>query len=229
MTPERPRPKHPKTREKVDKVNNLLADNPTLTLKKIAELMGVQPVLIRKWKSLGWLDHITLAQARRDPDLIDEIAPQAVVNPVLEKIRAEKRARKKHEPPRPRGRPPKYQPPPPKRPTYDDDDDSGNTVSGDVAMRAKGKAFSELSFEELLAMGKDLKMSELRALIKQHILKSLSDSKSVANYATALRQMANVQDVELDEVYEREQLFHVYVPKEDDPDKINILEVDPID
>lgn len=83
--------------------------------------------------------------------------------------------------------------------------------------------------DSLIAKGKDLKVSQLRSLIKAHLMMSVSDSKAVSNYAAGLKALAGVQDVELEDIYENEQLIKIYVPQEDSLILSDVVEVDQIE
>lgn len=84
------------------------------------------------------------------------------------------------------------------------------------------------SLESLIAKGKDLKISEIRALVKSHLVAQVSDSKAVSNFAAGLRALSGVQDVELEDIYETENMIRIYVPAEDAL-PVDILEVDTIE
>lgn len=84
------------------------------------------------------------------------------------------------------------------------------------------------SLEGLIAKGKDLKISEIRALVKAHLVAQVGDAKAVSNYAAGLKALSGVQDVELEDIYESENMIRIYVPAEDVPPP-DILEVDPIE
>lgn len=73
-----------------------------------------------------------------------------------------------------------------------------------------------------------LKISALRNMIKNRIRMSIGDAQSVSQYAAALKALAGVQDVELEEIYEQEKIIRIYCPEEEPVPK-KIKEVDPIE
>jgi len=73
-----------------------------------------------------------------------------------------------------------------------------------------------------------LKISALRNMIKNRIRMSIGDAQSVSQYAAALKALAGVQDVELEEIYEQEKIIRIYCPEEE-PIPKKIKEVDPIE
>ena len=74
----------------------------------------------------------------------------------------------------------------------------------------------------------NIKISSLRNQIKQRIMMNLRDSQAVSQYAAALKALAGVQDVELEEIYEQEKIIRIYCPAEE-PVPDQITEVDPIE
>ena len=65
-------------------------------------------------------------------------------------------------------------------------------------------------------------------MIKNRIRASIGDAQSVSQYAAALKALAGVQDVELEEIYEQEKIIRIYCPEEEPVPK-KIKEVDPIE
>ena len=74
----------------------------------------------------------------------------------------------------------------------------------------------------------NIKISSLRNQIKQRIMMNLRDSQAVSQYAAALKALAGVQDVELEEIYEQEKIIRIYCPAEL-PMPEEVVEVDPIE
>lgn len=74
----------------------------------------------------------------------------------------------------------------------------------------------------------NIKISSLRSQIKQMIMMNLRDSQAVSQYAAALKALAGVQDVELEEIYEQEKIIRIYCPAEE-PVPDHITEVEPIE
>lgn len=74
----------------------------------------------------------------------------------------------------------------------------------------------------------NIKISSLRNQIKQRIMMNLRDSQAVSQYAAALKALAGVQDVELEEIYEQEKIIRIYCPAER-PAPDEVVEVDPIE
>lgn len=85
------------------------------------------------------------------------------------------------------------------------------------------------SIEALIKRGQGLKISEIRAMIKAYLMTQVHDAKAVSNYAAGLRALSGVQDVELEDIYESEQMMTIYVPEEDVLRKKDVLEVDRIE
>lgn len=195
-------PKRKETRDNIERMCLYLRDNPACKLNEAAKILNLKANTVRKWKERGYFDHTNWFDALREER-------------EAKKVEVLNQPTQAQEKPRKAGRPKKI-------PRSEDQEE---TSSGGVASPIMQNA----TLEELLEMGKNLKVSELRAIIKQRILVSIGDAKEVAAYAAALKQMATVQDVELEEVYERAQLIRIYCPKEDDPKELAILEVDPID
>lgn len=198
-------PKHAKTIAEIERLNIYLADNPTCNLEKAAKIMGISGSKIRKWKQFGWIKHL----GARD----------------IKKMLEEK-AGKDGKPKRKPGRPRKH------NKDAELPEELKETSSGVVAAPVESSASKPMenhTLEQLLELGKNLKVSELRAIIKQHILMQITDAKAVASYATALKQMAGVQDIELEDVYESSQMIRIYCPKEHDVKELSVLEVDKIE
>lgn len=74
----------------------------------------------------------------------------------------------------------------------------------------------------------NIKISSLRNQIKQRIMMHLGDSQAVSQYAAALKALAGVQDIELEEIYEQEKIIRIYCPAEK-PAPDEVVEVDPIE
>lgn len=83
--------------------------------------------------------------------------------------------------------------------------------------------------DALIAKGREMKISNLRALIKSHLMLNVHDSKAVSNYAAGLKALSGVQDVELEDIYETEQLIKIYVPQEDAMTALEAIEVEKIE
>jgi hypothetical protein len=205
-------PKKAETRALIERLNIYLRDNPTCKLEDAARILNIQSTRVRKWKQFGWIEHQTEHQAKR--------------------ARAEEASRLlgTKPPPRPKGRP-KKQPPPTPEPAQQEQPKTkqNTTVAGEVASSfgSSGDVISELDL--LIAKGQNLKISQLRSLIKAHLMANVHDSKSVSNYAAGLKALSGVQDVELEDIYENEQLMKIYVPAEDSMRSIDVVEVDKIE
>lgn len=188
----------------LERLNIYLRDNPACSLKDAAEILGVKHTLVRKWKSVGWIKHITKAEARKQCLPLDK--PEVIKANITKPVKAPRKIA-------------------PRKPS------SGEVVpssdDNDNSMAATPASNDPYDIDSLIAKGKDLKISQLRSLIKAHLMMSVSDSKSVSNYAAGLKALSGVQDVELEDIYENEQLMRIYVPVEDaDP---HIVEVEPIE
>lgn len=198
-------PKSPKTRALIERLNIYLRDNPTCRLEDAARLLGIKSCTVRKWKQFEWIEHQTAAAARR-------AAAEAAIAAAANKPAPApaKQTRK----PRTTGKP-----------------SSGVVVPSSglsTSDNSEGSGVDPDSIEGLIARGKELKISELRALIKAHLVSQVSDAKAVSNFAAGLRALSGVQDVELEDIYESEQMVRVYVPAEDAM-PAEVLEVDPIE
>ena len=104
---------------------------------------------------------------------------------------------------------------------------SGVVVPSSGAVAVTGDCKPD-SLDNLIARGKDLKISEIRALVKSHLVAQVSDAKAVSNYAAGLKALSGVQDVELEDIYETENMIRIYVPAEDAL-PVDVLEGDPIE
>lgn len=195
-------PKSPKTRALIERLNIYLRDNPTCRLEDAARLLGIKSCTVRKWKQFEWIEHQTAAAARR---AAAEAAIAAAAN------RPAPAPAKQTRKPRTTGKP-----------------TLGVVVPSPVLSDSDNPAVDPDSIEGLIARGKELKISELRALIKAHLVSQVNDAKAVSNFAAGLRALSGVQDVELEDIYESEQMIRVYVPAEDAM-PADILEVDPIE
>ncbi len=181
-------PKNAKTAALVERVNIYLRENPETTLEIAAKILDVKATRIRKWKQFGWLvEHRGHREKARQKRSARELASQAQGLPVRDELSQDTR---------------KTSPRPVK---------GKENLSGEVVPPASPK---NESFEDLLERGKTMKTSELRAMIKGYMLVSLNDPKAISNYATALKSLAGVQDVELDDLYENEQMIQIYYPEE---------------
>ena len=199
-------PKCLKTRALIERLNIYLRDNPTCRFKDAAAILDIKPTRIRKWKEYGWINHITdfaLRQKQQQEQLALLTNTQPVSAP---------------------GRPP--DPVKPARPSRSRKPQSG--VVAPVYPADAATSYAPDSIDGLIARGKDLKISELRALIKAHLMTQVHDAKAVSNYAAGLRALSGVQDVELEDIYETESMVRVYVPAED-LIPVDVLEVDPIE
>lgn len=97
---------------------------------------------------------------------------------------------------------------------------------GEVASSSTPAPASAVSIAP--AADENIKVSTLRNQIKHCIRRSLHDAQAVSQYAAALKALAGVQDVELEEIYEQEKIIRIYCPAEETiPDHIE--EVEPIE
>lgn len=102
------------------------------------------------------------------------------------------------------------------------------TLAGVVAPPVAAAVPYDNSLEALIERGKTLKISEIRALVKANLVAQVSDAKAVSNFAAGLRALSGVQDVELEDIYESEQMIRIYVPQESPMPK-DVLEVEPVE
>jgi hypothetical protein len=207
-------PKNAKVKEAVDRFNLYLADNPEASLANAAKIFDIPFPRIRKWKQYGWLDHIGNIERKALgipnppkkplPSASKRIAAGKVQIPekVLERLQAPPRTENKK-------------------------------VSGVVAPIPRDflpKNNEPLTQEEILDIGKNLKVSDLRSMIKYYMQASLADGKEVNQYASALKSMSGVQDIELEESFFNEKMITIYCPEEDAmPEACDIVEVERIE
>jgi hypothetical protein len=178
-----------------------LRDNPTCKLVDAAALLGVKGPRVRKWKQFGWIEHLTPSAARR---LQAEEATEIMLGKQPDQTRKQSPGRNR-------------------KPS------SGAVGPAYKPMAATPVASPPMSgdIDELIARGRDLKISEIRALVKANLVAQVHDAKAVSNFAAGLKALSGVQDVELEDIYESEQLIRIYVPEEiTDAD---VLEVDPLE
>ena len=212
---------HQKTIDQIERLKVYIRDNPTCSLKDAAIVLGVKHTLVRKWKSLGFFEHMTPAAARKAG-----ITTQAEAKAAIGRKETAEVYRKPRPKPQPRPQPrPAYRPPP----VLEPDDNSDNTTEQPVGEVAPLSMAGMDEIDQLIAKGKDLKISQIRSLVKSHLMLNVHDPKAVANYAAGLKALSGVQDVELEDVYENEQLMKIYVPQEDAIKALEIIEVEKIE
>jgi len=205
--------KNAKTQASIDRMRLYLRDNPTCNLRHASEVLGLSYHVVKKWKTRGYLGdmHMNAHEARA-------LEKQAKLDQAAEFLGVEM-----PENPTKRTRTPKpAATPEPTKPARKQRQPSGEVASSSSAAPTT-REMSEI--EQLIAKGKDLKISQIRSLVKSHLMLSVSDSKAVANYAAGLKALSGVQDVELEDIYENEQLIKIYVPKEDAASALEIIEV----
>lgn len=211
-------PKSESIKLEVSRMNKYLAKNPTCSLKEASEILGFNYARVRKWKEKGWIDHVS------GIDIVNHLGISSETTNKKNKLIKEARKvieNKNKEP-----------------------EKSINTVlekinpsiNKEVSEPSKTKdnaVSSSLDAEniaDLLEIGKKMSISEIRALIKQRLVAHIDDAKCVSNYAAALKAMAGVQDVELEDVYINENLIKIYVPEQKPMPKLEeILEVEPFE
>jgi hypothetical protein len=212
---------HQKTIDQIERLKVYIRDNPTCSLKDAAIVLGVKHTLVRKWKSLGFFEHMTPAAARKAG-----ITTQAEAKAAIERRETAEVYRKPRPKPQPRPQPrPAYRP----QPVLEPDDNGDNTTEQPAGEVAPLSMAGMDEIDQLIAKGKDLKISQIRSLVKSHLMLNVHDPKAVANYAAGLKALSGVQDVELEDVYENEQLMKIYVPQEDAIKALEIIEVEKIE
>ena len=207
-------PKREVTKQKVERMRMFLEKHPTITMAEAAKILGFKAVTVRKWKENGWIEHIGgreiaehlgIKSASRDYKLV-------------QKVRKEIEQKGKKQPEKQKSsvlesiEPEKF-----------------TKVSKHSAPKEKpvSGALDAEKIQELLELGKNLSISEIRSLIKQRLVTHIDDAKSVSNYAASLKSMAGVQEVELEDVYINENLIQIYMPEEKPMPKLEeIMEVD---
>ena len=194
--------KPPKSKEvKADliRISRYVADHPGCNLREMAELLGIAYDCVKKWKSKGWFAHQTPKQIR------EGVPPK----PTIDTPRIGRS---------PRGKIPGEVVPRPyrvyKRPAIAGDERAEEPEAKPTVQDAPPP--------------ENIKISSLRNQIKQRIMMNLRDSQAVSQYAAALKALAGVQDVELEEIYEQEKIIRIYCPAEE-PVPDHITEVEPIE
>lgn len=198
-----PAPKNPKTRALIERMNIYLRDNPTCKLEDAAKILNVKSCTVRKWKQVGWITHTRPHIARQQQQQV--IAAIQQPTPITQAPTARKTRNKTT-------------------------NQSSGVVAPDIPQpAARTYEPDDNSMEALIARGRDLKISEIRALVKAHLVSQVRDAKAVSNFAAGLKALSGVQDVELEDIYETEQMIKIYVPAEDVVVADDVIEVEPIE
>ena len=192
-------PKHKTTKDGVERMRLYLKANPTCNMREAAEILGVSYEAVRKWKQHGFFDHITPHEARK-----------AGITPIQDLIAPPKRKATKRQA-IPQGQP----------------------ISGAVApfppKMVENPFEGRGNIDQPAADDEPLKISSIRNRIKARINRCLHDPQAVSQYAAALKSLAGVQDVELEEIYEQEKIIRIYCPAERKTDLKSVVQVEPID
>lgn len=199
-----------KTIADLERMKLYLQQHPACSMKDAAKIIGVPHDRVRKWKSLGWLGdlHMTKSKAMRkgyvpapDGRLLTPEEAEALSD-------APKRRKKKKD-----GEAGAVVSSP-------DDPEPSETIDPVETVRAQPVQVEP---------GSELKIATLRNKIKQKISQHMNDAKAVANYATALKTLSGVRDIEMEEIYESEKIIRIYVPEEHQIDEADITEVGKIE
>lgn len=197
-------PKSKEVKADLIRISRYVADHPGCNLREMAELLGIAYDCVKKWKSKGWFAHQTPKEIREGVPPKPTIDTPRIGRSPRGKIPGEvvHRPYRVYKRPAIAGNERVYTPPVPPaqhEPTEPD-----------------------------VPPPENIKISSLRNQIKQRIMMNLRDSQAVSQYAAALKALAGVQDVELEEIYEQEKIIRIYCPAEEPlPDQI--AEVEPIE
>ena len=183
----------------LQRIARYVADRPGCDLKEMAEILGLSYDVVRKWKGNGWFAHQTAYEIRNG------IPPKPTIElPRIGRKKTPNLSGAVAKSPAIAGNERVYTPPVP--PPQQEPPESA----------------------EPLPAPENIKISSLRNQIKQRIMMNLRDSQAVSQYAAALKALAGVLDVELEEIYEQEKIIRIYCPAERSaPDEV--VEVDPIE
>lgn len=184
----------------LQRIARYVADRPGCDLKEMAEILDLSYDVVRKWKGKGWFAHQTAYEIRNG------IPPK----PTIELPRIGRR----------------------KIPNLSGEVAQPQAIAGNERVYAPPvppqRQQEPPEHEEIQAIPENIKISSLRNQIKQRIMMNLQDSQAVSQYAAALKALAGVQDVELEEIYEQEKIIRIYCPAEE-PVPDQITEVEPIE
>ena len=183
----------------LQRIARYVADRPGCDLKEMAEILDLSYDVVRKWKGKGWFAHQTAYEIRNG------IPPKPTIElPRIGRKKIPNLSGAVAQPPAIAGNERVYTPPvmPPQQEPPEP--------------------------AEPLPAPENIKISSLRNQIKQRIMMHLGDSQAVSQYAAALKALAGVQDVELEEIYEQEKIIRIYCPAER-PAPDEVVEVDPIE
>lgn len=218
-TPTRKKAGNEKTQKNVDRAQRYIDKNPNCSIREVSEITGFPLQTIYTWKRRKFIDWTSNTEIKKELGKTgkDDHKTRALMKKVKKELAERQKERNK-----------------PKEPTTSALQELGavkQAVESKPLKGSKKPASGPLDAEkiaELLEMGKKLSISEIRSLIKQRLITHIDDAKSVSNYAAALKAMAGVQDVELEDVYVNENLVKVYVPEEI-PEPKEVLEVEAIE
>lgn len=182
----------------LQRIARYVADRPGCSLKEMAEILDLSYDVVKKWKGNGWFAHQTAYEIRNG------IPPK----PTIELPRIGRK----------------------KIPNLSGAVAQPQTIAGNerVYTPPVPPPQQESPEQPEQTPPENIKISSLRNQIKQRIMMNLRDSQAVSQYAAALKALAGVQDVELEEIYEQEKIIRIYCPAER-PAPDEVVEVDPIE
>lgn len=185
----------------LQRIARYVADRPGCSLKEMAEILDISYDVVKKWKGNGWFFHQTAYEIRNG------IPPKPTIElPRIGRKKTPNLSGAVAQSPAIAGNERVYTP----------------TVPQQQQQQQEPPEQPEQTPPE------NIKISSLRNQIKQRIMMNLRDSQAVSQYAAALKALAGVQDVELEEIYEQEKIIRIYCPAERTaPDEV--VEVDPIE
>ena len=186
----------------IKRIKRYVSLHPGCSLRDMAEILGIAYTSIRAWKTYGYYEHETAAEIRARGG---QPGPDVIENPLSRKTHDELKREQKQK--------------------------AKNPLAGAVVLESPDVTTAEATAgNERVNTPPDenIKVSTLRNQIKHRIQMSLHDSQAVSQYAAALKALAGVQDVELEELYEQEKIIRIYCPAEE-PVPDHITEVEPIE
>ena len=184
----------------IKRIKRYVSLHPGCSLRDMAEVLGIAYTSIRAWKTYGYYEHETAAEIRARGG---QPGPDVIENPLSRKTHDELKREQKAKAP----------------------------LAGAVVLESHDVTTAEATAgNERVNTPPDenIKVSTLRNQIKHRIQMNLHDSQAVSQYAAALKALAGVQDVELEELYEQEKIIRIYCPAEE-PSPDHITEVEPIE
>lgn len=195
-------PKSKHIQADIKRIKRYVAQHPGCSLRDMAEVLGIAYTSIRAWKTYGYYEHETAFEIRARGG---QPGPDVIENPLSRKNHDELKREQKQK--------------------------AKNPLAGAVVLESPDvTTIQAIAGDERASVSPDenIKVGTLRNQIKHRIQASLHDAQAVSQYAAALKALAGVQDVELEELYEQEKIIRIYCPAEK-PSPDEVVEVDPIE